>query len=157
MATEDYKPDVADVAALEQARLEQRGGGKASTFDETTSPTGEQVESLCVLASREVSKRIGAELCADAVAAGLADDAKAAAALYAAMLIETSYYPEQTRHEGSAFRSHKALWDDAIKSLTEAVGEVCGTGSGSAVGGAGPSPAAFFDDREILGPNGPEW
>lgn len=150
-----YDPSVDDVAALLQARLERRGGGKAQTFDDTTSPTGTQVGLLAGQAGRRVAASIGTELCP--AAADLADDAIQAAAIYAAMLVEQSYFPEQTRNAGSSFQSLKSLWDDAIRTLTEAVGERCGSGDGGAVGGEGQRPRAWFDALPLIGRSSPDW
>ena len=148
-------PSVDDVAALLRARLKVAGGGEEETFTTGTRPTKSQVEKLLGQGRRRVEQSIGSDLCEDA--AHLAEDATQAAAIYVAMLIEQSYFPEQTRNAGSSFQSLKSLWDDSIKTLTEAVGDLCGGGGGSSVGGSGARAKATFDDLPLIGRSTPEW
>jgi hypothetical protein len=147
-----WAPAVQDIADLLWARTKDTGGNEGE-FNENTRPTATQVQRLIGRAVRRVASAIGIDPCTG----DLREDARAAAALYAAMLVEQSYFPEQTRNEGSSFASLNSLWKDAIRTLTEAVGERCGGGDGSAVGGTGQMPSSNFDDRTILGPAGPAW
>lgn len=149
----EWEPSVQEVADHIPARTKTKGGKRVGTFTADTWPTAEDAERKIALAARRVASAIGAKPCTD----DLAEDARAATAIYAAMLIESGYYPEQTRHEGSAFRTLESLWKDQIKTLTEAVGEQCGGGDGDAVGGSGQTPVGHFDDRDIVGPGWPAW
>lgn len=148
-----WQPEVWEVGALIHARTKQRGGkGELGTFNAHTRPTGQQVEYLILQACRRVATAIGAEPCTEA----LKGDAKAAAAIYAAMLIEQSYWPEQTVAQGSSFKNLEALWKDQIRTLTEAVAEQCG-GSGEAVGSGGQIPREGSDELPLIGRTGPLW
>lgn len=147
-----WQPTVADVGALLRARTKVPGGGEVGTFTDETRATAEAVENLIRQAVRRVmSKLDGVSPCNDE----LRDDAGSAAALYAAMLVEQSYYPEQTTNAGSSFKSLQSLWTEQIKDLSTAVAQVCGTGGGE--GDTGARPRATFDDCQLIGRLGPEW
>lgn len=141
-----WTPSVAEVAALIRARTKVAGGKELGTFTEDTRPTAADVERLIQQAVRRVATNTGADPCT----ANLQLDATAAAALYTAMLIEQSYFPEQTTGtSGNSFTSLEKLWKDQISMLTTAVGEQCG-GSGEAPGGGDQMPAADMDDGFYL-------
>lgn len=149
----DWSPSVADVAAHIRARTKDAGGNEVGTFDETTRPTGEEVERLIVKAVRRVQTQVQTPCTTE-----LQEDAGAAAAIYAAMLIEQSYFPEQTQAAGSSFNSLNTLWKEQIKVLDQEVARICG-GAAEAEGGgtgaeAGLTPVLLGnDDREIIGPS----
>ncbi len=152
-ALPSWAPSVSEVAALIRARTKDSGGNEVGTFDSTTRPTGRQAERLIEMAVARVTTAVGTNLCT----ADIEADARDCAALYAAMLAEQSYYPEMTQAAGSSFNSLKALWEPAIKTLTEQVAETCGGegDGGEATGAPVGHVSAAFDDREIIGPNGP--
>lgn len=148
-------PTVDEVAAHCQARLVLRGGGNSETFTDQTKPTKAQVEKLLDDAGKRVSSKTGGTPCNDDLIA----DAQGTAAIYAAMLIEQSYYPGQTRDQGSSFQSLLALWKDAISDLAKAVAEQCG-GQGGGDGDIGMdtrSPKATFDSCGLIGRSNPDW
>ena len=154
MPEHDYTPDVADVAALIRARTKVAGGNDEGTFTENTRPTADQVTTLIGTAQRAVRGRLkGVDPCS----AELADDAKAVVALRAAMMVEASYFPEQTRTDRSNFAQLRQMYDDDVTALAEAVGRVCGTTppGGDDEGAAGQSPAHHFDDALIIGRSSP--
>ena len=95
-----WRPSVEDVAAIIPARTKVRGGTQVDTFQDAnpsadpplapTNPTATRVERLIDNACRRVSSRIGGPtICQNDK--GLEDDAKEAAAIYTAMLIEQGY------------------------------------------------------------------
>jgi hypothetical protein len=127
------------------------GGAEAGTFNDETTPTGTQVELLCEKAARAVASKIGVAPCNEE----LTEDATSAAALYAAMLVEQSYYPEQTRNAGSSFQSLLSLYKDQIKDLASQVAEECGGGPDDP-SGSGVLGQAFFDDFPLIGRGTPE-
>lgn len=143
-----WTPSVADVAAHIRARTKDSAGNEVGTFDSTTRPTGREVERLITKAVRRVQTAVG-EPCNAALEA----DAGAAAAIYAAMLIEQSYFPEQTAPGGSSFNSLYSLWKDQIRTLDEEIARTCGGVGPEPGGGAGLRPAAYTDVREMIGPN----
>jgi hypothetical protein len=147
-----WQPSVDDVAALIRARTRITGGKLAMTFNDETKPTGAEVERLIRQAVLRVSTSVGMEPCN----ADLEQQASYATSLYAAMLVEQSYYPEQTTREQSSFQSLYTLWKETISTLAERVNDECGEGGvDGGEGGEGVDtrhPVAHFDNREIIGP-----
>jgi hypothetical protein len=151
----EWTPSVEDVAAHIRARTKNPAGKEVGTFDATTRPTGEEVERLISKGVRRVMTQVG-----DPCTEELREDAGAAAALYTAMLIEQSYFPEQTTATGSSFNSLMKLWEGQIKVLDEEVARECGGAAGGEGGGADGkailTPAAYTDLREVIGPSSKE-
>lgn len=144
MAEATFKPTVAEVAALIRARTKIPGGGEAGTFNDVTRPTEAEVESIIAQAVDHVAAAIGGEPCNEQ----LKQSATAAAGLLAAVIIETSYWPEQAEARGSAAARLEKLFDSRMKSLSAAVAEECGgqgTG-GSEDGNSGAVAAGSFND-----------
>lgn len=90
------KPTVLDVANLLRARLTDQGGGSNASFTPDTRPTDSQVQGLIDMASSEVL--IGLPITVDT---RLYPMTKAMTALSAAILVETSYFPEQVAQGAS--------------------------------------------------------
>lgn len=86
----DITPTAAQVALLVGIRTIDEGGAELDEFTETTRPTLEQVDELCVLAVRDVSMALGNVEVPDE----LVDEATQVAALRAAQAIELSFYPQ---------------------------------------------------------------
>lgn len=140
-----WMPTLAEVGSLIRARTRIRGGAELGTFTSETRATGVEVEALILQACRRVATEVGREPCKTE----LRNDAKAAAALYAAMLVEQSYWPDQTTSAGSSFGRLEKLWNTQIATLREAVAENCGgLGEEGESGAAAPEPSARgnFDD-----------
>lgn len=135
-----WAPTVDEVAAYVRARTKVSGNIEVGTFTDKTRPTKEEVELLIEQAVDHVGGALGIEPCSEA----LQRDARRAAALYTAILIEVSYFPETSSNSGSSAVRLEALWKDRIKSLTAAVLDQCGTGDGTPKGGA--AAAGSFDD-----------
>lgn len=155
MADATFSPSVDDVAALIRARTKIPGGGEAGTFTEQTRPTKAEVEKIIEQAVDHVGAAIGGDPCSDQ----LKQSASGAAGLLAAVIIETSYWPEQAEARGSAAARLEKLFDSRMKSLASAVAEECGgqgTGSSGEGGGSGALPAGHFSDgRLLVGPDYP--
>jgi hypothetical protein len=67
------------------------------------------------------------------------------AALYTAMLVELSYFPNQIGSDRSPYEKYKELYDEGMEALTEAIAENCDSGGdGLSVGGDGPMPSSSF-------------
>jgi hypothetical protein len=151
-----WAPSRRDVGRHVRSRTLEKGGlgVEAGTFNENTRPTGAEVDGFIADACRRVKSSIDGEPCSEE----LSEDATNAAALYAALLVETSLGGQST--SPGMFDNLEKLWKDAIKSLAGAIARECGKGEGEEEGGGEGGhalPAGGFDDgRQILGPNYPE-
>ncbi len=106
-AVPDYAPTLDDVAALVPSRPKNQYG-RLSTFDETTQPTGDQVQSIIDRCARKLWAKFGEPVDA------LIDDAKECIALRAAMFIELSYFGDQLKVDRSPFVQLQALYTQAV-------------------------------------------
>lgn len=143
-----WKPSVDDVAAYIRARTKVPGGKEVGTFTDETRPTATQVEALIDEAVDHVSAGIGGTPCNES----LERSANAAAAMYAAILVETSYFPETSSNAGSSAVRLEALFDKRMETLEAAVSEQCGgqgVGEGED-GNAGAVAAGCFSDGYAL-------
>lgn len=146
------RPTIAEVAAKLRARTKVLGGNEVGTFDASTRPTADEVEALIDDALDEVLGKIKEP------AAGTKYEGRARGlvALYAAMLIELSYFPEMVGTPKSPYDSYATLYDKRMKALI-AEGE---TGEPQGEGGAGgdsPGNAAWtFPSGDLLG-YGTRW
>lgn len=108
---------VSDVAALLRARTRSdASGSEAGTFDDTTRPTGEQVEGLIDQASRLVALKLGSPLADD-----LGQVAQHAVAIRTAMLVELSLQPDQTSDVDSVYMRLKVMFDELMADLKETI------------------------------------
>lgn len=149
-----WRPSVAEVASYIRARTKIAGGGEAGTFTTATKPTAEEVERIIDQAVRRVASEIGVSPCSEDLQA----DAKTCTAMFAAILVETSFFPETTSNAGSSAVRLEALWKPQMNTLAEAVSLQCGEGTGGEGGGDQHPPAhATFDARALIGPNSPLW
>lgn len=149
MATSDYKPTVSEVAKYLRTRTKGALNEGTGEFTEDTRPTEVQVSGLIDQAVDEVATSIGT-LDSDLPCAGnLKATAKGAVILYACVLIEMSYFPEQvgTRSVAEGF---ERLYDKRMVALKDAVKDCLG-GSGEAVGGGMARPSHSFPCAEIIG------
>lgn len=145
-----WEPSVEEVARLVWARTKQAGGKRTGSFTDATSPTITEARSIIQMATAIVAADLGIAPCRDTLRAG----ARAQAALYASMLIETSYYPEQTESAGSSFQARLKLWEGQLKRLGEEVRTSCAGGEEGEAEGA-PLPQGAFDDGLLL--YGRDW
>lgn len=112
----DWTPVVADVAALLIARTKPTDAQTpAGTFNTNTRPTAAQVEELIDKAVAEVESRTGT------VPTAYEPQAINTAAIYAAMLVELSYFPEQIESDQSPYDRLKELFDAALAGLLTAI------------------------------------
>lgn len=107
------RPRVAEVAALLRARTKIKGGTEAGNFDSRTRPTGDEVDSLISEALDEVLGKVQTPT----AESDYERRVRRAVTLYAAILIETSYFPEQAKSPGSAVTVYQALYTSRIKAL----------------------------------------
>jgi hypothetical protein len=123
MPIDDFRPTVADVAALLRARTKDVNGNEIGTFNDDTRPTSAQVVNLIETACGEIQSAMGVS-----PPAYLAEAARTVAAVRTAMLIELSYFPEQVRSDRSAYQYYADMFETQMTALT-------GAASGAAPGG----------------------
>ena len=103
----DYAPTIDEVAALIPSRA-RAANGRISTFDETTQPTGDQVQSIIDRSGDKLEAKFGEPV--DALKAS----AKDVIALRAAMLVELTYFADQIRADRSPYQELKQLYEEAV-------------------------------------------
>lgn len=107
------RPTLADVASKLRARTKIIGGTEAGTFTPSTRPTDDQVEDLIDDALDEVLGKIQTP----GTGTEYERRARGAVALYTAILIETSYFPEQVGAGKSPATVFQGLYESRIKAL----------------------------------------
>lgn len=157
MPVTDWTPTSDEVAVLERSRTKDANGKYWGVFrSETeseptrTTPTKEQVESTIQAALDEVAGALGADL-----PDGPADDVelvrragKRVAALSAAMLIETDFFPEQVGSGKSPYDALERRYLRALAGAKELVSEYGTGGSGESVAQGGGYPDSEFPENE---------
>lgn len=122
------RPSVAEVAALLRARTKVEGGNEVGTFNTRTRPTQDEVDNLIDEGLAEVLGKVNVP------EAGSAREArvKRAVALYTAILVELSFFPEQVGSARSPASTYEKLYEKRIASLEaeSATEEVGGGGEG---------------------------
>lgn len=110
-----WAPPVADVGALLHARTYvdslERG-----TFDTDTRPTGAQVQKLLDFADGDLLSKIGI-----AIPERFWPEARRLAAIQAASLVESSYFPNEIDTDRSAYRQYAAMYLAGVDKLYERV------------------------------------
>lgn len=146
------RPSVTEVAALLRARTKLPGGREAGTFNTQTRPTGAEVEAIIDDSSDEVFGKVQA--IDPTLPTGSAYNApgsdyerriRRAIGLYAAILIEASYYPEQVKNDQSPVKTYQELYDSRIRALISEgeTGRAEGMGEGASGQGDAPADAAW--------------
>jgi hypothetical protein len=110
------KPTPDDVAVLERTRIVGPGGGDPGTFDDTTHPTDSEV---ALLIEQAVDHTLN--LLPYALDPRHYEALTRAMTLYAATLVEASYFREQI-DEGSV-RLYREMFEEAIASINARVAE----------------------------------
>lgn len=150
------RPTVTDVANLLRARTQAKGGRETGTFSANTRPTADEVDGMIDEALNDVLGKVHTTeqmtaMGVDAVEVEAYEQRiRGAVKLYAAVLIETSYFPEQIRTGQSAADVYKALYESRIKALIAEgeTGEVQGEGGeGSGGDSSGHAFWGFPDDH----------
>lgn len=149
-----YRPTVAEVASYIRARTLIAGGGIVGTFTDETNIKAAEVEGNIDQAVGLIFSDIGGVPCTEK----LQEQTKTVAAILAAMLVEQTNFPEQTTGAGNSFASLEKLYKPKMQGLANQVERECGTGGGGEDGSSGAAISrATFDNRQLLGPNGPDW
>lgn len=133
MPTSDWAPTVADVGAILRARTKDTNGVELGTFTADTRPTGTAVIALADLAVSDLVAEIGPDIPTE-----LVPSARYLAALGTALMVELSYFPEDVAAGRSPYAELKALYDQRLVRLTDAVEDATGEG------GTGGSPSYGF-------------
>jgi hypothetical protein len=106
-----YAPQVEDVAALLPRRTIDGSSNQIGSFTDDTSVTDVQVAAIIDQAVQAVGTRLPTILDARNTST-----ARWLTTLYAAMLVELTYFPEQIPDQ-SPFEQYKSLYDDGIQTL----------------------------------------
>jgi hypothetical protein len=124
-----YPPTVDEVGALLRARTQNDDDDEIGTFDDTTRPTGEEVELIIAQATSIVLGRTGSvdspPMTCD-MAPDIRTNAQTCVTMLAVILIELSYFPEQVRSDRSAYEDYRSLWNDQMRFLIDAAAECRG-------------------------------
>lgn len=110
-------PSVDEVGHYLRARTTDRDGNEIGTFDSTTRPTEEQVETYIHDAIAEITTRVGSTFFKEEFAITAAN----LAAIRAAMSVELSFYPEQISEGQSSYNSLAELYDKGVMALARAI------------------------------------
>lgn len=149
MAIADYTPTAKELGQFMHARSANEWGDETGEFNKETRPTAEEADSLIKDAVNDVYAAVGALDAEDSslpcVTRSIAA-AKSAVKIYAAMLIELGYQPEQSSTKFSPFDNLEKLYERKMKVLVEAVSECpgLGGGGGESVGGSRPLARGAF-------------
>lgn len=148
-ASDDYAVMRAGVGALLRARTKIPNGGELGTFTDKTRPTAVQVDVLIDQAIEDVVAQIGVP----EVGAALEEKAQRAAALYAAVLVEASFYPEQVASGRSPADLYEKLYENRMKALVAYVAQG-GEDPDNADGAAGAAEADLSFDTQWVDAEG---
>jgi hypothetical protein len=115
-AREALTPTLDDVAALLRARTYDANGVQVGQFTGSTRPSAAHVQELIDFAAGDVLARAGV-----GIAEQYWPEARRLAALRAAALVESSFFPEQLDSDRSAYKEYTAAYLDGIRALVELV------------------------------------
>jgi hypothetical protein len=132
------RPTVDEVALLENSRTVTAGGGLAGTFTDQTRPTADQVETIIDTSTEAILSQLPQEM-----AAIFFPRVKHAITLYASILIETSFYREQT--DTGAASVYQRMLDNAVSSLVTDMGGSDGEATRTVDSVRAIGETAFFD------------
>lgn len=107
------RPTLAEVGSKLRSRTKVAGGGEVGTFTQNTRPTDDEVEDLIEDALADVLGKIQLPTSGS----NYEKRARAATALYAAVLVELSYFPEAVGSGKSAAPNYEKLYESRIKAL----------------------------------------
>ena len=131
-------PTLADVGSLVLARTRDDNGNVLGTFTDDTQPTDDQVRALIQKAVDDVMPLIGTD-----IPEILVQEAQNVTALKAAMYIELTYFANEVAQNRSAYPELKALYDEKLAYLAQAVSAI--------EAGADPADALVAVSEEARG------
>jgi len=125
-----WLPPPQQVANLLRARTKDDNSEELGAWTAQTRPTEHEVQGLIQTAAGDLLAAVDT---LDPEWPDPDDQAQALCALRAAMLVELSYFPEQVQTGQSAYDRYKALWDDGVAALINALAGPPGGGSSYSV------------------------
>lgn len=112
------KPSVTELGELMRARtvVAGSGGNEAGTFTPQTRPTAAEAQDLIDRASDMVLMQLGSQ-----IPTRLYNQARWVVTLYAAELVELTFYRNEVSRDQSAFAEYQVMFKDAIAALKMAI------------------------------------
>ena len=141
MSVPAYRPTVAEIAAILRARTKDTSGNEVGTFTDDTRPTNTEIESLITNSIYHVEAQAGGMVCS---ADKLTDGAKVLTVLWTAMLVETSYFPEQVRADKSAWPEYKQMYDSILLWFRDANAACLEAEEGGVIPGVSTTISYYF-------------
>lgn len=119
-ATAVVRPTVRELGAFMRARTVSAGtgGSEVGTFDTTTRPTAQEADEIIDLAVSEVLTRTGED-----TPDRFVRQTAYVVLLYAAMLVELTFYRNEITRDQSAYGEYQALYKDGIDALGKAIAD----------------------------------
>lgn len=111
-----WRPTLSDVGNIAIGRTADANGNILGTFTENTQPTAEQAQRAIENAVRDLAPDLG-----EVIPADLVEDAKALAALRAAMYIELSNFGSEIPRQLSPYPQYKVLFDENLPRVRRAI------------------------------------
>lgn len=108
----EYTPLMDDVAVLLRARTKDQYGTEVGVFNTDTRPNEQQVREIIRLAVADISTYVGSD-----VPDTVIEPARHLATLRAAMLVESTYFPEQAAQDNSVYSLYEGLYTAGITRL----------------------------------------
>lgn len=109
-----YWPTVDQVAAIIRTRTKDTNGNEIGTFNNSTRPTGDQVQLLMGFVSAELYLCVG-----DWLPVFLLPFAQSVIAIRTAMWVELTYFPEQINEDSSVYEALERLYTTMSSTLCE--------------------------------------
>jgi hypothetical protein len=125
------KPSLSDLGSFMRARTVAAGSGgnEQGTFTATTRPTAAEAEALLEQATNQVLMQVGADVPDRAIV-----QTRFLVLLYAAQLVELTFYRNEVNRDQSAYAEYVALFKDGIAALKSFIADE---------GPAAPAPAFY--------------
>lgn len=111
-----YRPTVTQVASVIWARTKTAGGQQIGTFDDTTRPTGDQVDDLIDLALSDTAAALGQD-----IPALLWKGVSMLVAINTANIIQASYWPEQVEANQASFEFWTNWYTQGLERMAQAI------------------------------------
>lgn len=137
-----YRPTVAQVGSVIRARTKTSGGQEIGTFDDTTRPTGDQVEDLIDLTLSDTAASLGED-----IPAALWKGVTMLVAINTANVIQASYWPEQTASNPTLFDFWTKWYTDGVAKMALAIRAI---NDGDSEGADGIADLPLWGDGDAL-------